>query len=108
MSTFSFNFAISTATAMLGKALEDSLTFELPTDIMDLISLEDLSIQYFDGYLFLGVTPVFLPDPHLFKTMLRDKQPKLANALFDYGEDMKHFESFKKPMVYTGKYSFLG
>ena len=60
-SPFMTNFALSMGMKYFNSFFENLIRVAIPPKLFNLFKLTDLKVNYFDGYLQIGLTPTFLP-----------------------------------------------
>jgi hypothetical protein len=61
----------------------------IPTNIMGLFELSDLTIKYHDGFIEAGLTPTFIPPPKMFTALPPPvlRRPEWATSIQTLDED---------------------
>ena len=60
-STFLANYALNVGLLYYNSFFATLIHVDLPDNLFNIFSLKDLNVNYFDGYVQFGLTPVFIP-----------------------------------------------
>jgi len=73
-------YGVKVFTAWFATKADD---FVIPTNIMGLFELSDLTIKYHDGFIEAGLTPTFIPPQKMFMALPAPalKQPEWATSI---------------------------
>ena len=71
--TFQLKIELNVGLAVVAGPLNKALnTLVIPDNVMGIFQLSDLVIDYYDGFLFAGATPTFLPQSLTIEDLIQD------------------------------------